>query len=525
MLLLRLIFFIAVWIVAGIGSTLADQACRFAFSFSGEQLFSNITARQLFFSQWAERETHFMRTIGIDQATAMTYDGHRLDLAGGMPLGKPHMFSAASKESLHVGILAKTLEGTDPIIKTNATFTVSEALQILEKKVTSFESFNEKFPGFGGFFPWVSYDGNGSVTPTWDWHNRVPSLDNGELFWSAFAVSAVLSKPPYFPQYASLAARWTQVWQRMVKNAVKVFYAGNGNVRTVTNIQNETWPVDNNTYTGSPSWLNDPYEGELFTVMLYLFSPDLNSTEKAQLWINKRVNLQAVNLTLPFSKNITVQRGYWFSAHEQWKYLMLPYHRSETNWAVFQNGERARSYYSAVSQRCPGLYASVNGPIATDGDKFPYFSDCGIPAIAFEPVTHDAVVTPYGAFPLFLVSEAHAVVWFHNMISAPKGQNCFGTTESFNVTGSTVAPLTTWDSKITTLFAAMKGVVSIVEAAFTERRLLENFTSVVEGEWHRVFPTLPLPGSTLPIAVPKVSMPKVLNDFTSCSVMSPQCPN
>ena len=35
--------------------------------------------------------------------------------------------------------------------------------------------------------------------------------------------------------------------------------------------------------------------------------------------------LQAVNYTLPDGTAVTVQRGFWFSAHEQWKTWTLPY--------------------------------------------------------------------------------------------------------------------------------------------------------------------------------------------------------
>jgi len=364
-----------------------------------------------------------MRTIGLDQATSMTYDGHRLSIETGLPLGKPHMFSAPSKESLHVAILARVLDKSSAIA--SATYSIAEALDILEKKVTSMERFNSKYPGFGGFFPWVSYDGAGGIQPASGWQNHVPSLDNGELFWSAFAVAHILDQAEYQALKPRLNRRWHGVWERMAVNARRVFYAGHGNFRTVTNIQNQSWPVANNTYTGANGFLNDPYEGELFTDFVYLFSTDLNATEKEQIWINKRAMLQAVNLTVHSNAtgttNLTVQRGFWFSAHEQWKYLMLPYRHSKTNERVFMNGERARSWYAAAVS-APGLWASVNGPIPNDNSSFPYYSDCGVPPIAFQNVTHDSVITPYGAFPLLLASPAHGVAWLHHMLRIRKAE-------------------------------------------------------------------------------------------------------
>ena len=52
--------------------------------------------------------------------------------------------------------------------------------------------------------------------------------------------------------------------------------------------------------------------------------------------------LQALNYTAPTGENVTVQRGYWYSAHENWKLAFLPYVEVPIAAAVFQNGERAR---------------------------------------------------------------------------------------------------------------------------------------------------------------------------------------
>lgn len=45
-------------------------------------------------------------------------------------------------------------------------------------KLKSYLRFNESYPGFGGFLPWMATDSK-DVSPTWDWNNRVPALDNG----------------------------------------------------------------------------------------------------------------------------------------------------------------------------------------------------------------------------------------------------------------------------------------------------------------------------------------------------------
>ena len=506
-----------------------DSSCRFAPLFHGDDVFANATVRETFLLAHAKMESYFMKYIGLDQSTSLTHDGHRLSIESGLPYKKPHMFSAPSKESVHVAVLAKVLDKSSAIA--NATYTIADALEVLEKKVTSMEKFSAQFPGFGGFFPWVSYDGEGGVSPAWDWQNRVPSLDNGELFWAAFAVSNILNRSEYVLAKPGLGARWTNIWRSMVKNAKAVFYDGNGNFRTVTNLKNQSLPVENNTYTGQPSYLDDPYEGELFTDFVFLFCDDLNETEKELIWVNKRAMLQKVDLPVTILdnvtnathvENITVQRGFWFSAHEQWKYLMLPYTMSETNRRVFLNGERARTWYAHQYRKAPGLWASVNGPIPTDNSSFPYYSDCGIPPIAFQTVLHDDVITPYGAMSLILANQAVGVEWLHRMITYRKGQNCYGTTESFNVTGTTISPLTTWDSKITTLAATVGGIADINAGILKDMGLLGKLVGKIESEWSRVF-ALPLSGELLGFKRPEATLPALIPDFTSCSATSPAC--
>lgn len=73
--------------------------------------------------------------------------------------------------------------------------------------------------------------------------------------------------------------------------------------------------------------------------------------------------LQAVNYTTASGANITVccaciaphpstvawqvQRGFWFSAHENWKLAFLPYFDVDIAFSVFNNCERARTVHSA----------------------------------------------------------------------------------------------------------------------------------------------------------------------------------
>lgn len=104
---------------------------------------------------------------------------------------------------------------------------------MLTTKIGTYEQFAQEYPGYGGFLPWLAVNST-TVAPTWDWMTGVPALDNGQLFWAAYGVSAVLEDK--YPQQTELANRWTTFWKTMAQNSVKIFYDGNGGIRAVADI-------------------------------------------------------------------------------------------------------------------------------------------------------------------------------------------------------------------------------------------------------------------------------------------------
>jgi hypothetical protein len=60
------------------------------------------------FARW---EAKFIHEVGVDQETGLTLDGIRVDVTSGELLPETlHQFTASSKESIHLGIMAKVLE-------------------------------------------------------------------------------------------------------------------------------------------------------------------------------------------------------------------------------------------------------------------------------------------------------------------------------------------------------------------------------------------------------------------------------
>jgi hypothetical protein len=59
---------------------------------------------------------------------------------------------------------------------------------------------------------------------------------------------------------------------------------------------------------------------------------------------------------------------------------------------------------------------------------------------------------------LFMADRTVATAWYHNMISAPGGQNKFGSTEAVSMYGDSVSPMVTWDAKMTTVLSILGGL-------------------------------------------------------------------
>jgi hypothetical protein len=55
------------------------------------------------------------------------------------------------------------------------------AFNIMSLKLKTYLKFNQTYPGFGGYLPWYTGD-SVEISPTFDWVNRVPALDNGSVF-------------------------------------------------------------------------------------------------------------------------------------------------------------------------------------------------------------------------------------------------------------------------------------------------------------------------------------------------------
>ena len=436
-----------------------------------------------------------------------------LDSATGLAL-QPQLFSAPSKESLQLSLLALAVAGSPVALAFESRLGPGGVGALLVTKVAAYEAWNISRPGYGCFFPWVTVR-DGVVAPADDWAHppRIPALDNGQMAWAVLAVASALSAAGS----NSLASRYRAVFTCMAANAKDIFYAGAGKISDEANILDVSAPVSRGNYNRSASLLADPFEGEAMTVLLDLYADWSRDppNEREQMWAVKAPNLVAVNYTAPSGRVIATQQGFWFSAHEQWKTLLLPYFDVPLARAVFANAERVRTIDSARFG-VPGLFAGVND-VTSGGDDFDYISAAGVSSMARARITRRDVVTPYGSFNVFLHNRTAGACWLLAMLAARRGQGPLGVTESLNINGTEICPLVTWDSKATTTLAMAGGVGGLVGTALRAEAggaRYARFIEVVTREHTRVFGATV--SETEDFAFPTAAVPDVLEDWAAC---------
>ncbi|RAO69576.1 uncharacterized protein BHQ10_005588 [Talaromyces amestolkiae] len=495
----------------------SNPSCRFAQQYTQKEILenpSNFINDMLF---W-EGKFH-QNNVSYNSGNGMSYDGTNIDWVTGERTVK-HPFSAASKESLQVMLYAHAIAGSANAARflspNNPSAAPSIAASIMDTKLQTYLRFNETYPGFGGFLPWFTSSSQ-DLTPTWDWNNRVPGLDNGELLWAVYAFIQAAENTSN-KSYIDLANKW-QTWMDYTKTtAAHIFYRGDGKVCAVTDIKNQSLPVyhPEQTYVcEGTGYLNDPYEGELFTWWLQFFG-GLSDADVEALWEYKRPQLVSVDYHIGNVGPITVQKGYWFSSHETWKVLEMPYYDIDIIRRVYQNAERVRTCNSVVTHNS-GMFASINN--VTDpatGDVVGYISNAGIPSIANQTVQELDVITPYSVFPTVLFDKGVGMAWWRNMAIAKKMQNIYGSTESTRRDGTGVSALLTWDSKVSTVNAILGGVSDLVSQKMKAENIYDTFVERITAEYSRVFKNLK--GENIPFCLPHETVPDTgLVDFTTCN--------
>jgi hypothetical protein len=496
-----------------------------------------------FMDKVARKENRFYQPgVGFDGRTGMTFDGQNIDFKTGKPVFT-RSWSAPSKESLHVALLVKALAGDrtaqimispDPKHPAEAR---QRALDVLTRKIASYEKFNREYPGFGGFLPWYQVaDGHAAPVPTvWSqkpdktpvkgegWENRVPSLDNGQLAWSLYYAANTLKALGY----DALAKRYQAHFDLMRKNAVKIFYDPKAKqMRAEARLLrgNKVAPT-RNAYAinqDNPYYLSDAYEGMMFCHFADLFGNWRSHPEgKEAIWATPRrtpatykVPAKGKQSTSTAGSEITIVKPWVGSSHEEWGQVLLPFSDVAIDKKLFLNSQRARTSYSALNG-IPGLFASVHAPIKkTAAPEYRGLLGYRAPGATIERSVSRDIVTPYAAFPLALVPGGKPLfaTWLKTMTDAPRMFGPCGIGESCSVKGDKMAPCLTWDGKALPMLAYMGGIRNEVRSFLQRDGLYTPFVKRVEADY-RLFDSAHIEGTNIPMMAPTSSIPKKMTGF------------
>jgi hypothetical protein len=453
-----------------------------------------------FMEQVARKERGFYQPgVAYDARTGMTHDSQPTDFRTGELRGEPRALSAASKESLHLILLIKALQGQreaqlalspDPHDPSRA---AEAALAVLETKIRSYEAFNREHPGFGGFLPWFQ-TGGGAAAPDEHWKNRVPALDNGELGWSMYLTAGALKELGH----PELARRYQRHLELMKKNVVPIFFDPAAKKIRGVAVLKEGGRVapERNAYETEGYFVNDPHEGLLMLHFADLFGDWTGrAADKEALW---REPLRKLATYERSGVRITQERAWVGSSHEQWGFLIAPFLDVPLAASLFRNAQRVRAF-DAADRGWPGMRASTHRPV--DGDVPPeYVPMLGVAGVGTETPSPEEIFAPYAAFPLAVVDPALFATWLKRMLEAPGMWGPYGIGESFDASGKH-APLLTWDGKALPLIAWLGGITDDIRRLLIRDGLYEGFLSRVAADYRRL-EGRPLEGLEVPLRTP-----------------------
>jgi len=317
----------------------------------------------------------------------------------------------------------------------------------------------------------------------------------------------------------------------MIDGAAKVFFNGK-KCGTNTNVKDKkSAPGADLRIRGQ---LRDPFEGELMIMWMDLMADGITDPNRERLWRKVKRGIWRKTYSGPELEAddpnfgvelpngpITVESGWRFSSHEEWKYLVLPYLGNDDVRRLFKNGERARTW-DAHLRGLGGMMAAAYRP-ADDGGNEVYMDTLGIQSISYgysEPAKKDLVVTPYAAFPLVLVDRGLGLAWHRATIARPNMQSPLGTVESsqaFPVGGGEpqVAAMHSWDTKVSTDLAMVGGTGDIIARFFAANGLSDRFEAIMQDTFSHKNLLTDLQGVDTPFASPPTTPPAGPN-FAEC---------
>jgi hypothetical protein len=345
------------------------------------------------------------------------------------------------------------------------------------------------------------------MKPFSNWQDRVPGLDNGQFAWALLMASDVLEQKGY----KELAQSYRSYWEMLAGNSVMMFYNDKtGSISGEVSIKDvKAQPADDNYYNRSAYSLDDPYEGELLVLFMSIFGKWRDTNQINEIWRNKTAKVTIGAYHTKGGRKITVRKGYFYSSHEMWNFLVLPYRDVPILNKLFVNGEKARTWNSA-EKGIPGLISAVNTPVNPEGKGLfdGYVNDIGIPDLATGNVIARNVIAPYAVFPVLLADLRTGIVWLRTMLAGPKMHGPYGATEAITTDGRNIANIMTWDGRIPQLLAIIDPSNDLMRQALKREGKYDSFLGLVSGLYESALNKQKIEGEDIPFKMPAVAIPE-----------------
>jgi len=479
----------------------------FAQRYQSTHLLTDPVERHRFVADFLGWERKFMQ-LGVGIAPCgLTLDGVHIDVAETTEAAQPdddggccaaglhtRIHSNPSKEALHLALLALAVEqeGLPRLL-----FSFEEALEQLRQKVDTLDAYRCAYPENHGFMPWFESDAQAGCRPL---EPDLAMRYNGMLAWALYAVAGALEQAGEH----QLASRFDEHLAEMRRWAVGMAYKGRGLIAARV-----TAPPRGGEPVRSGKNCNDPFAGELFCLFLDLLGEwgkgDWPQDERDNIWSDPDRHgwLRTAVLELPLSRGdsskekdgsaqpagcilVEAMLHSTFSAHEEWKYLLMPYTAVPVARRLLHSTERARAAF-ANAYDLPGLLGDCHVPTDYGADSGTFATQhitvFGIPelSISLSPeVARRDVVAASGSFGMLLAEPAVGAAWLRETLAAcPAMQTCWGMAESCRADGAWACPLLTWDAKGPVVLAALGGLGSLVQRRLVCDGLFGRFKTVV----------------------------------------------
>lgn len=466
----------------------------FADRYTTVDFIQNEDRTQAFLDDYLETEARFFAQARHPES-GLTFDGWNLDPKTGEP-SSVRGFSAASKECLDLALCVKALHG-DPLISKVVSPDDPEragqvAAEILGKKLRSYNSYRQRFPGFQGYVTW--FESGSEMKPIGGWSKAIPTLDLGEMLWSLMLAEKALRDTGH-QQLAEGYQEYNGHLQGKARELL--FEPESGGVRGHVEVADPGSPDSTFSGKGIMTGEHGVHEGQMVVLYATLFT-GLDERQRDHIWDD--IQMKRVE-----HRYGTTWQGYWGSPHEEWAHLFLPYGDLDEYRDLFRIRQKIRTN-NAAERGYPGLAASAHDPLK-DG----YMSAAGVEGINSQPLEYQHTYTPYGSFPLLLQFAGEltgnvGLAWLHNMLTGPRMQGPMGAGESGDNRGSGAAPVKTIDASFTSLLAMSGGLQKETADLLKEQGKYQQFVDRMRSEYQEAFGAEPL-REPVDFAYPRVRAP------------------